>query len=319
MYSENPHPNFFIVGAAKGGTTSLHAYISQHPQVYMSPIKETNYFSQADMRPELFNHEYRQDTRLNLPRYLSGTMEKHVHIANVEHREDYIRLFHGVRDEKAIGEASTSYLYCPSAAARISEAFPEARVVAILRNPVERAFSHYLMNLRLGKTLDTDFIREVEADYQLVNKGWGVSRLYLDLGLYSEQVKRYQEHFPAEHVHIIVYDDYRANPGETMSALCRFLGIDEQVSMDLSRKHNAAGVPRLKYLNYILTQSGAISAVKRIVPGALKQQLKSLMYSDKSVPEMDARARARLEDFYREDITQLGDLLNRDLSGWLAN
>jgi hypothetical protein len=319
MSSKTLLPNFFIVGAAKGGTTSLHAYLAQHPEVYMSPIKEPNYFAQADMRPENFNREYRQDVALDIDRYLSGAMDRHIHIANVSRWEDYIRLYRDVRGEKAVGEASTSYLYCPSAAPRIAETIPDARIVMILRNPIERAYSHYLMNLRLGKTLDDDFLREVEADYRQEIKGWGVSRLYLDLGFYSSQVLHYLEHFPSDRVHIIIYDDYRERPGETMTGLCRFLGIDERVAIDVSREHNAAGVPRFKHLNYLLTQAGIISTMKRIMPDALKQRLQSVVYSGKAVPKMDVKSRTCLADFYREDVGRLGELLRRDLSGWLVN
>ena len=319
MRSDTPHPNFFIVGVAKGGTTSLHAYLSQHPQVYMSPIKETNYFSQADMHPDLFNREYRDDISLDLVRYLSGSMTQHVHIANIEHWDDYIQLFRDAEGRKAVGEASTSYLFCPSTAARLAETFPDARIVMILRNPIDRAYSHYLMNLRLGKTLDTDFIHEIEADYQRSTKGWGVSRLYLELGLYAEQVRRYLEHFPKQQVHIILYDDYRENARETMQSLCRFLDIDDHAPIDLSRKLNSAGMPRFRHINYALTQIGAVSAIKRLISQPMKQRLQSLMYSRANIPKMDSRARSRLADFYRDDVGQLGELLSRDLSGWLRH
>lgn len=312
-----PLPNFFIVGAAKGGTTSLQNYLSQHPQVYMSPIKETNFFSQADMRADLFNREYRMDTTLDIEHYLTGTMERSVHIANVERWEDYVRLFRNVKDEKARGEASTSYLYCPSTAERLSNTIPDARIVMILRNPIDRAYSHYLMNLRLAKTLETEFIREVETDFHRAERGWGISRLYLELGLYSEQVERYCAHFPAERVHIIIYDDYRSQPLETIAALCKFLGIDERDDLDLSQEYNSAGVPRFRRLNYILTQAGVINAIKRIVPDSVKNGIKTLLYSSSNIPRMSSSDRAHLADFYREDIKQLSTLLGRDLSFWL--
>lgn len=310
-------PNFFIVGAAKAGTTSLHAHLSRHPDVYMSPIKEPNYFSRKDMRSELFSREYQLDIKLDLARYLTGPMDRHIHSAHVERWEDYLLLFRNAQGKNAIGEASPSYLYCSSAAEELSQKVPNARIVMILRNPVERAFSHYLMNLRLSKTLDSDFIREVEADYQRANKGWGVSKLYLELGLYSEQIRRFKQHFPSNKLHIIIYDDYRSDPDGTMAALCRFLGIDEQIGLDTSRRYNDAGVPRFRYLNHLLTQAGVINAVKRLVPDQFKNAGKSFLYSRKALPKMSADARTYLADFYREDVKQLSELLGRDMSFWV--
>jgi hypothetical protein len=311
------YPNFFVVGAAKGGTTSLHRYLLHHPQVYMSPIKETNFFSQADMRSELFNPEYRIDVGLDLARYLSGPMDRRVHSANVERWEDYIRLFRNATNEKAVGEVSPSYLYCPSTAKQISDTLPGARIAMILRNPIDRAYSHYIMNLPLAKTFEMDFIQEVESDHHSTPKGWGVNRLYLDLGLYSEQVRRYVEHFPPQHLHVILYDDYRARPRETVNRLCQFLGVDEELVGDLSHKHNIAGVPRFKRVNRILFQTGIIRKSKFLIPDMLKRQLQSLLYSRQAVPKMTDDQRIYLVDFYREDIERLCDLLRTDLSFWL--
>ena len=310
-------PNFFIVGAAKAGTTSLYAHLSGHPDVYMSPIKEPNFFSRKDMQPALFSREYRFDTGLDLSLYLSGSMDQHIHSAHVDRWEDYLLLFRNAKGKGAIGEASPSYLYCSSTADELSNIIPNARIIIILRNPIERAFSHYLMNLRLSKTLDSDFIREVEADYESVGKGWGVSKLYLELGLYSEQVRRYQRRFLSDNIHTIIYDDYRSDPDKTIASVCRFLGIDNQIDLGATRRYNDAGVPRFKYLNYALTQIGAINAIKRIVPPRIKSVGESLLYTKKELPKMTAQARAYLADYYRGDVEKLSLLLGRDLSFWI--
>ncbi|MFT7589805.1 MAG: hypothetical protein ACI959_002025, partial [Limisphaerales bacterium] len=119
--SETRLPDFFVVGAVKAGTTALHLFLDQHPEIYMSPVKETNYFSQPDMDPAHFNRDYKHDVDINLDKWLDGPMTKKIHIANVDNWEHYKRLFRDAEKAKSIGEASNSYLLCPSAAERIYE------------------------------------------------------------------------------------------------------------------------------------------------------------------------------------------------------
>ena len=118
---EYPLPNFFVVGAVKAGTTALHLFLDQHPEIFMSRVKETNFFSQPDMHAEHFNRDYRHDVNVNLELFLEGSMSRKIHIATVDRWEDYQRLFRDAKGFKAIGEASNSYLLCPSAAAAMAE------------------------------------------------------------------------------------------------------------------------------------------------------------------------------------------------------
>ncbi|ADE16361.1 sulfotransferase [Nitrosococcus halophilus Nc 4] len=311
-------PNFFIVGAAKGGTTSLHQYLSKHPEVYMSPIKETNFFSQADIKKEFFNKEYKLDINFDLEKYLSKQERENIHIANIEKWDDYIRLFKNVSNEKAIGESSNSYLFCPSAAKAIKEKIPNPKIIIILRNPIDRAFSHYLMNRRLGKTLNEDFIRELEYDYYKKTKGWGVSRLYLELGLYHQQVKRFIDTFSNKQIKIIIYDDYKTNSRETLNQLCYFLKITTNIiDINLSKEHNKASLPRFKYINYILTQMGIINFLKKNLSHNIKNNLQKALYSNKKLPKLNQYEKEFLTDFYKKDIEKLSNLLNKDLSFWL--
>ncbi len=314
---EHPLPNFFVVGAVKAGTTALHLFLDQHPQVYMSPVKETNFFSQADMKAEHFNRDYRHDVRFNLEEYLSGPMDRKIHIANIERWEDYRRLFRDAAGQRAIGEASNSYLLCPSSAAAIAARFPEARILMMLRNPVERVWSQYMMNLRLGKTLRQDLIGEFEADSSLAVQGWGVSHNYCELGMYAGQLQRFYDHFPREQVHVLLYDDYRVDPAGTLRAIFSFLGVDPDAPLDLDQRPNEAALPRFKRLNYLLFQSGLVNAVKQWVPESWKGAAKQAMFSNKDMPAMSEQERRYMIGVYREDVERLGQLLGRDLSDWL--
>ena len=309
-------PTFLIVGAVKAGTTSLHEYLQQHPEVYMSPVKETNFFSDADMLFGNFNVDYRQDVNIDLKKYLAGDMKNKIHIAHVRSWEDYQLLYKNVADQKAIGEVSNSYLFCPSAAAAIKSKLPDTKIVMILRNPVERLYSQYLMNLKLGKIAEKNLLKEIESDQQKKIKGWGVSHLYLEVGNYYEQVKRYYDRFPADHIKVILYDDYKKDPKAVMKDLFKFLNIDPEFLIDMSLRYNEAGMPRFGKLNYWLTQTGVYGLVKKIFSPALKEKIKGLIYTKQNIPTITETEKKWLQDYYRTDIQNLGRLLDRDLSAW---
>ncbi|MEZ5014536.1 MAG: sulfotransferase [Chitinophagales bacterium] len=310
-------PTFLIVGAVKAGTTSLHMYLQQHPEVYMSPVKETNFFSDADMDFAHFNLDYRQDVSINIEKYIDGPMDKKVHIAHVRTWDLYKKLFRFAADEKALGEVSNSYLYLPSTAKVIHERLPNARIVMILRNPVERLFSQFLMNVRLGKIAERDLLKELKADAAKAYKGWGVSHLYVEVGMYYAQVKRYLDLFPKEQVHIILFDDFKQDPKKAMRDLFGFIGADPDFPVDMETKYNEAGMPRFGKLNYFLTQTGLYTLSKKLVPERLKDRVKSIFYSGSNVPKLSAAEREYLISLYTEDIRNLERLLGRSLENWL--
>ncbi|MBC8047522.1 MAG: sulfotransferase [Fimbriimonadaceae bacterium] len=313
----NKLPTFLIVGAVKAGTTSLHEYLQQHPEVFMSPIKETNYFSDTDMLFEHFNLDYKQDISTDVAKYLSGDMEKKVHIAHVRSWEQYQQLFRDVKDEKAIGEVSNSYLYLPSSASAIKQKLADTKIVMILRNPIERLYSQFLMNLRLGKIAERDLLKEIQIDQDKKVKGWGVSHLYLEVGNYYEQVKRYYDLFPATQIKVIVFDDFKKDAKGVMKDLFQFVAVNPDFDIDMSQKYNEAGMPRFGKLNYILTQTGLYTLSKKIIPENFKQAVKKIFYSKSNIPKITAEEKKWLADYYRHDVNSLSQLLNRDLSGWL--
>jgi hypothetical protein len=139
LHSPAALPNFFVVGAPKAGTTSLYHYLDQHPQIFMSPIKEPNYFA-TEIRPENFGDELQpqvaEDLR-ELQEYLQGPMREKRFGGLVSQWDDYLRLFQSVETEKAIGEASVCYLWSKTAAANIRSRIPGAKIIMILRNPAE--------------------------------------------------------------------------------------------------------------------------------------------------------------------------------------
>lgn len=311
------HPNFFVVGTVKGGTTALHRFLQQHPQVYMSPVKETNYFSRFDIDPALFSEDYRHDVNVDLESFLNGPMDHTIHIAHVTKEEDYHKLFRKVTDEKAIGEVSNSYLLYPHVPEEIHKQYPHARIVMMLRHPAERAFSQYIMNLKQGKTLEKDFLKEITEDDAREVKGWGANHQYLFVGKYYEQVKRYLDIFPKEQMGIFLYEDYKSDPQAILSALFRFLGVEDRVVVETDKQYNPGGMPRFQKINYWLHQSGTVSWAKRALPMSWRKPFKRWMYNEGSLPDMDPVQRQWLVDYYREDVLNLQQLTGLNLSHWL--
>ena len=303
-------PNFFVVGAQKAGTTSLYHYLDQHPQVYMSPVKEPFFFDR-EIGPDGEVVHHRHEGHQQAPRF-----------ANLE---EYRALFRGVKDETAVGEASPLYIYVPGTAERIKRYVPEARSIALLRNPADRAYSAYLHAVRIGVEPLTDFAKALREEEGRVRNGWHYVFHYRNRGLYYEQLRRYYEVFGRESIGVWLYDDLRDDPASVAQSVFRFLGVDDDFVPDTSSRHNPAGVP----------QSGAARATMKAMDkavGGLRRTFsptsRIFPYVSKTrqavqgrvftvPPPVDPEIRRELVQGYREDILQLQELIGRDLSTWL--
>ena len=303
-------PNFFIVGAQKAGTTSLYHYLDQHPQVFMSPIKE----------PFFFDHEINPEGEV-VWRELKGRRQP-PRFASIE---EYRALFEGVRGEKAIGEASPLYIYAPGTPERIERYAPGAKSVVLLRHPAERAYSAFLYAVRIGAEPLTDFAQALRAEPQRVRDGWHYVFHYRSRGLYYNQLKRYYEVFGRERVGAWLYEDMREDPTGVARSVFRFLQVDDTFVADTSSRHNQAGVPAS------VSARAAMKATDRAV-GALRKGLAPtssvlpLAYKMRRAvqsrvltrpPPIDPGLREDLTRSYEEDILRLQELIDRDLSAWL--
>jgi len=302
-------PNFFVIGVVKGGTTSLYHYLNQHPEVYLPPIKETNHYAAADIDAARFLPGYATDVAIDLDRYIAGGMKESVHIAHVNEQKHYAALFEKVNNEIAIGEISNSYMVCPSAAAAIYAAQPEARIIVVLRNPITRAWSQFLMNLREAKEEKDSFVEALKRDDCAPNRGWGVNHQYLELGKYAGQLAPYLRLFGKEKVLPLFFEAYRKAPAETMTEICRFLGVDDQYGFNFDTERNKASLPRHSTLNRLLVQSGAIKAAKSVVPRSMRTALAGLLYTDKGMPSLAEEDREWLREYYAEEVAALVDLI----------
>jgi hypothetical protein len=313
-------PNFFIVGAPKTGTTSLYKYLCQHPQIYMSSIKEPCYFA-SDVRMERLGDALQATAKQRsegLRAYLSGPMSGPAPTGIITEWTDYLKLFQNAGALKARGEASVCYLWSAAAAANISAKVPDAKIIMILRDPANRAYSEYLMGVTEG-LVSASFRTQIARAIASTDTTIGPLYPFLEHGRYYDQVKRYFDLFPRENIHILWYEQDWRQPRLLLGNIFRFLGIDSRFEVDLTRRLREGRVPR-SIANYsLLKRSGIGHQIKRAIPQPVWRRLKNLLFKQApSAAAMDPRDRSRLQDYYRDDIGRLSLLVDRDLSSWLA-
>jgi hypothetical protein len=296
-------PNFLIIGAAKSGTTSLYHYLGQHPDVYLSPIKEPKYFALAGERLRYCGPGDQDD------------MERH----SVTSEDVYRDLFRGARSGQATGEASTLYLYHQTAAGRIHAAVPSAKLVAILRHPAERAYSNFLYMVRRGNETLRDFREALAAEERRTAEGWMPSWHYRRRGLYGEQLTRYYERFQPGSIRVYLYEEFVARPRVVLQDVFAFLRVDPAFTPDLSVRHNVSGSPRIQSIHRWLSANGrAKSLVRSVMPArTARDAARRLRQWNLTRTDMPPAVRRELIEFYRDDLRALERLLARDLSSWL--
>jgi hypothetical protein len=311
-------PNFFLVGAPKTGTTSLYHYLKQHPDIYLSAVKEPCFFA-SEMRPDNFSQEFATSIRLssqNLLKYLDGPMSGPNPGGIITDWSHYLELFKNVSTETAIGEASVCYLWSATAAGNIHARIPHAKIVVILRDPVERAFSQYLQYCASG-LLTRGFRQHVDLCLRNNAPVFGLLRPFLEYGLYYEQVKLYFDLFPRAHVRIYLYEEAWRSPEWLLKDLFGFLGVDPRVEVDTSRRDLQRQAPKAMSMQYLLRKSGLIPGVKRLLPVSFRGRCRAALFKQKGSLQLDPKDRQYTLDYYRADIQKLSSLLDRDLRAWL--
>lgn len=297
-------PNLFIIGAAKSGTTSLYKYLSRHPQVFVSLVKEPKFFS---LTANVFPH--------------TGPGDDIVDKTIVRTMEEYLALFENCKDEKYLCEASADYLYFhKTVAPRLKDFNPDAKIIILLRNPVDRAFSAYKHMVRDGREALT-FENAIKNENMRRALNYEFIWYYIDVGFYYAQVKTYISYFE-ENVKIILYDDLSTHPIRVLNDIAFFLNIKKDVWPSLIDIYNASQVPRFKMVDFFLNDNS--KPLKKILrPLVLKilgKESTERMVNylkNKNTLNMKRRTRAYLIDIYKEDILKLQTLIDKDLSAWL--
>jgi hypothetical protein len=295
-------PNFLVIGARKAGTTSLYHYLDQHPEVFMSPVKEPNFFAIEGEKAGYRGPD--ADTRIN--RW------------SVADPKEYQALFSGADGARAVGEASPAYLCNPDAPKRIKRHVPEAKLIAVLRDPAERAYSAYMHQVRDGRET-LPFAEALDAEERRTAANWAPAWRYKAEGFYLVGLSRYYELFGRERVRVYLYEDLGADPRGVMRDAYRFLGVDASFEPDTSQRHNMSGVSNNGFLVSLVRKRHPVkTAIKPLVPATVRRRLVSgLQKRVLSRPPFPPEVRRELVEAYREDVLRLEDLIGRDLSAWL--
>ena len=328
-------PNFFIVGAARSGTTSLDRYLSQHPEIYVTPRKETHFFAVDDFPPSF-----------------KGPGDEKLNTSVIRDEEQYAQLFASVTGKKAIGESSAFYLYFLGTAERITQAVPDAKIIILLREPVARAFSAYSYMVSNGRET-LSFEEGLNQEEERRQEGWEPIWWYKELGLYYRQVRHYLEVFGTQQVKVLLYDELCANAGQMLRDVFAFLvqnqqtysgmnehakasyrmtfpkmfpdyalGVEEDVGIDTSVRHNPSGAPKSRRLytllgNFIDNPNFLEKRIKSLLPSRLREAWASKAIDKLTRPALlDPQIHAQLQAYFAEDVSKLEDLLHRDLLSW---
>ena len=296
-------PNLFIVGAGKAGTSALHNYLSVHPDIYMSPVKEPNFFGR------------------DLQRRFSTMNE-----------DQYLQLFSSAAGYLFRGEASVDYMLSKTAAMEIKEFAPESRILIMVRNPVEVIQARHAQNLYCQEETIADLAcaLQVESERREGRLIPDATRVidwlyYREWVKYSEQVSRYFQYFGKENVFVGVFDDLRDKPRRLYENLMQFLGVDGAYVPDFKpvNSRKAARIPLVSRI-----ARGKIKAinpfVKAIIPSRRLRQIVSkrvLNINSRTIKpnSLDPLLAQQLRNEMQPEVEALSNLLGRDLTHWLGN
>lgn len=280
-------PTFIIGGAIKGGTTSLNYYLKQHPDVFMSRFKEPRYFAYEPDNPD-----HVEGRGLRFP---------------IRTLESYAALFEEVTNEKAVGEASPHYLRSPAAPQLIKETIPDVQLIFSLRHPVKRAYSSYWHKVRLG-------LEERPVEDALSENDQAVLH-----GLYNQSLRAWYDRFDPAQIKIILFEDLVRDGLGVFADICRYIGVDDTFVPDMTTRNKGGAMKheRLGRFYERIKTHPLRQAINPLVPERVRLKMASSRDQNlEEPPPMPEAIVRRLNTFYRNDIEELEELIQRDLSVW---
>jgi hypothetical protein len=302
-----PRPDFLIIGVPKSGTTSVYHYLQQHPQIFMSALKE----------PHFFLFDGAEAPRMNGPSDAIRRKEM------IDSWDIYQSLFDAAGEDAVCGEASVRYIYSKQACNAIYRRLPRVKLIVILRNPVDRAFSSYQRDRRHGTEPYPTFEQALDEGNRREAEGWFIGA-HQSLGFYSVHLQNYFRVFGREQVRVYLHDDLREDAGALLRDIFGFLAVDTDFQPDLSVKYNITGTIENPFWRLLWTRTRTLRAgLLPYMPISWRGRFFDLIASKpvRKIPteSMSPATRDRLVEVYRKDIIALQDLIGRDLSHWLAS
>lgn len=301
-------PDFFLVGQLKSGTTALYEMLGQHPEIFMPDRKEPRFFAE-----EMYHRD---------PPRPGGTPQT---------LEEYLQWFEAARPDQLIADASPSYLWSRTAAQRIAELRPSARIVAVVREPASMVRSLHLELVQLYVETETDLRRAIslegprrEGRHLSRHTYWPKMLQYAEFTRYVEQLSRYNEAFPAEQILVLVYDDFRHDNKATLRQVLRFLDLDDSVALAQTEANPSVRVrsPRVHELVHAVSvghgpASRAVKgAIKALTPRPVRQRAlyatqKRIVFDEPEPPDEELMRELRRR--YKPEVVALSEYLGRDL------
>ena len=287
-----PKVDFFIVGAAKAGTTSLYSYLNKHPEIEMSTIKEPNYFSNEFIEKQSLY--YKKESIKSLKKYHSLYSDT----------KNLIR-----------GEASVSYLFYEKVPKKIFKYNSRSKVIIMIRNSSDRAYSHYLMDKRLG------FVRESFENIVHKKSTHKNSALfyqqYIELGQYSFQIKNYFDVFSKKNILIVDYDDFIYNSSEVLNKVCVFLNVENRSFSNTNKVYNKYTNASNKLVKVLYTFRFLREFIGNFFSESLKIKIQALFFTDEKKPTLNSEIQIYLKEYYKVELEKLSKLLNQNYSKWI--
>lgn len=300
-------PDFFLLGVPKAGTTALHAALTQHPDLHLSPVKEPKYYLCGDAPPPAYR----------------GPGDAHSQQEWVWRRDDYLALFDGAPAGALRGESTPFYLYHRDARRRIAEDAPDARHVVVLRDPVDRAYSNWMHLWMDGLEPVPDLVAAAALEEQRIADGWAPFWHYRGLGRYGEQLRDLYRHVPREQVLVLRYREVVDDPAATLARVFAFLGVPPievaEIPADNARGYVGPGV-RNAVLGRVIRAgawAGQFAPPEhwRRLSVPLVGQLHRGGSADR--PRLTPEQRAALLEPLREDIALLEEVTGESYADWL--
>ncbi len=299
-------PDFVIIGAPKAGTTALHRALLPHPELYLSPVKEPKFFL-CDERP---------------PRGQRGPGDAHSAQEWIWRRDKYEALFDAAPPGTRCGESTPFYLSDRAAHIRMALTIPSARLIVVLRDPVDRAYSNWMHAWSDGLEPIDCFADACAAEPERIAEGWAPFWHYTRLGRYGEQLEHLFSVFPREQVHVVRYRDLVDAPQSSLNAICAFLGVEQNllalVPAENSRPFVRSSLRSAAIARTIRAGAAAGAHVRpEVWRAASKPMVWALQRNGTRRPELSVGERRRLVAVFADDVRRLEELTGREFDGWL--